>query len=95
MEDGYRVLESLGYPLTPANEADLVRHKKRLFYLMLKIMTLTPLGRLAISDHAMSAVEEMTALNNAFDTLKRQAQISTPNWDAICSGSTQKDGNKS
>lgn len=43
MEEGYRVLEDLGYPLTPANEVDLVRHKQRLFYLMLKIMTLTPL----------------------------------------------------
>ena len=50
---------------------------------MIKIMAMTPLGRLAISDHAMAAVEEMTALNNAFGTLKRQAGISTPNWDAL------------
>ncbi len=89
MDEGYRVLENNGYPLTPANEADLVRRKRRLFYIMLKIISMTPLGRLAISDHAMSAVEEMTTLNDAFDSLKRQAHISTPNWDAIIEKNTK------
>lgn len=83
IEEGYKVLETLGYPIVPANEATFVRQKRKMFYLMLKVITATPIGRLAISDHAMSAVEEMSALNHAFAALKKQANISTPSWDAL------------
>jgi 2-dehydropantoate 2-reductase len=50
---------------------------------MLKIITRTPIGRLAISDHALAAVQEMSALCGAFDELKQQAGIKTPNWDRL------------
>ncbi len=83
IDDGYKVLETLGYSITPANEAEFVRRKRRMFYLLLKVTAATPIGRLAVSDHAMSAVGEMLALNNAFDELKQKAGISTPNWDAL------------
>lgn len=48
---------------------------------MLKAATATPIGRLAMSDHAMSAVEEMSALHDAFSELKQQAGIMTPNCE--------------
>lgn len=83
MDEGYKVLETLDYRILPPNEADFVRKKRRLFYLMLKIVTATSIGRLAISDHATSAVEEMTALHNAFHDLKQLANTPTPNWDAL------------
>lgn len=83
MDEGYRVLETLGYPIVPATEAEFVRKKRFGFYWLMKIMTATPIGRLAISDHAMTAVAEMKALSHAFDELKLQAGISTPNWDAL------------
>ncbi|MEL7608295.1 MAG: 2-dehydropantoate 2-reductase N-terminal domain-containing protein [Bacillota bacterium] len=82
VDEGYGVLETLGYPLS-AEDAAFARKKRGKFYLMLKVVTATPIGRLAISDHAMSALEEMTALNGAFAALKRQAGIPTPNWDAL------------
>lgn len=36
-----------------------------------------------VSDHAMSAGEELAALNAAFDELRQKADIPTPNWDAL------------
>lgn len=62
---------------------EFVRKKHHMFYLLLKIITATPIGRLAVSDHAMSAVDEMLALNDAFYELKQKASILTPNWDAL------------
>jgi 2-dehydropantoate 2-reductase len=83
IDEGYKVLEKLGYPIIPAKEAEFVRRKRYMFYLLLKIITATPIGRLAVSDHAVSAVEEMLALSDAFDELKQKANILTPNWDAL------------
>lgn len=54
-----------------------------MFYLLLKITMITPMGRLAISDHAMSAVNEMFMLSDAFNILKQKSNISTPNWDEL------------
>lgn len=44
---------------------------------------ITPLGRLAISAHAMSAINEMLTLNDTFNILKQKSNISTPNWDEL------------
>jgi len=48
--------------------------------LILKFIANTPLGRLAISDHAMAATDEIKALSNAFDKLRKNTVIETPNW---------------
>ena len=41
-----------------------------MFYLLLKLTAAMPIGRLAVSEHAIAAVGELLALNNALDELK-------------------------
>ncbi len=82
LDEGYRVLETLGYTITPANVANFVRnsHYKFLMYLFLKIYSLTPVP--SLSD-PMTMTNESIALTNAFDDLKKKANIPTPNWDTL------------
>ena len=81
--EGYAILKSLGYPIRP-DESDIYlidnRGKvKALLWLMAK----TPLGRLAASDHCRSAGAEMILLDTAFESLRKQADIPTPNWNTL------------
>ena len=52
-------------------------------YLMLKLMVATPIGRLACSDHAMTAKGEMKRLYADFCSLKNSAGINTPAWNEL------------
>ena len=81
LDEGYMVLETLGYKITPANVANFVRNGryKFLLYLLLKIYSLTPIP----SPEPMTMTNETIALTKAFDDLKRKANIPTPNWDAL------------
>lgn len=83
IEEGYKVVKACGYPVEPKEDEGYVEKKRRKLYWMFKIMAATTLGRLAIRDHAMSAVEEMNCLSNEFDKLKKRAALSTPNWDKL------------
>ncbi len=51
--------------------------------MLLKLTAATPIGRLAVSEHAMSAVGELLALNHAFEKIKQKAGTSTLNWDGL------------
>ncbi|WP_438351017.1 ketopantoate reductase family protein [Paenibacillus sp. FA6] len=84
IDEGHRVLESLGYTVTPASQSQLARDKRKLLYIGLKVILATPPGRILLSDKAVSA-EEMSALHHAFNELKQRANISTPNWDKLAS----------
>ena len=81
LDEGYRVLETLGYRIIPANVANFVRNGryKFLLYLFLKIYSLTPIP----SPDPMTMTNETIALTSAFDDLKKNANIPTPNWDAL------------
>jgi 2-dehydropantoate 2-reductase len=81
--EGYEVVKACGYTIEPQKDEDYVKTKRRQFYWMLKIMAATPFGRLAASDHAMSAIGEMNCLSDEFDKLKKRAALSTPNWDRL------------
>jgi 2-dehydropantoate 2-reductase len=82
LDEGYSVLETLGYTITPANVANFMRNErnKSIIYLFLKIYSLTPLPRL---NTPMTMTSETIALTSAFDDLKKKANIPTPNWDAL------------
>lgn len=83
IDEGYKVFDTIGYSILPVNEENFIHKKRYLFYLLLKVVMITPIDRLTVSDQAMTAVEEMTALNSAFDGLKHIANIMTPNWDSL------------
>jgi 2-dehydropantoate 2-reductase len=71
LDEGYGVLETLGYTITPANVANFVRNGryKFLIYLLLKIYSVTPIP--SLSD-PMTMTNETIALTNAFDDLKQK-----------------------
>ena len=43
----------------------------------------TPLGRMAVSEHAMNAPEEMRTIGEAFAAIKVRADAHTPAWDGL------------
>lgn len=83
INEGFEVVKACGYKAEPKEFECYIRRKKRLLYWTLKIMAATPLGKLAASDHAMSALEEMKYLSKEFDKFKKKAGISTPNWNKL------------
>jgi 2-dehydropantoate 2-reductase len=84
VDEGFKVLETLNYRIIPAGQAQFVRQRRGLLFLLVKMFTATPLTRLF---DAMSPFEvmmdEALALNTAFNEWKKQANILTPNWDAL------------
>ncbi len=80
LDEGYKVLEALGYTITPASQGRFFRERPHVVSLFLKIYAVTPIVTLI---DAMSAIDEAIALHNAFAALKQQANVSTPNWDAL------------
>ena len=83
MTEGNRMLKTLGYPIRPENTQETFINRRATVYRMLRGMALTPLGRLAASDHAMRAVAEMAALDRAFEALRAQADLPMPNWEGL------------
>ncbi|MFB5673761.1 ketopantoate reductase family protein [Paenibacillus terreus] len=87
LDEGHQVLEKLGYTVTPEFQKDLPRRKRKLFYMGLKLMLTTSIGKNMLSDKAVSQ-DEMDALRLAFNELKIKAGIPTPNWDRVVSYSS-------
>ena len=81
--EGFAVLEQLGYPIRPAGSTEALLENRRKIKALLWVMAKTPIGRLAASDHCRNAGAEMKALDMAFESLRRQAGIPTPNWDIL------------
>ncbi|OBA04107.1 2-dehydropantoate 2-reductase [Paenibacillus polymyxa] len=78
MGEGFRVLDSLGYPLTPAGQASWITGYPRLIYWALKLFFALPVSRL-IDGTAV----ELKALNEAFAEWRVRSDVPTPNWDAL------------
>lgn len=86
--EGCVMLRSLGVPIRTEDGEDYYRPgpKRRRMAAMLYLMAKTPLGQLAASDHAMRAVGEMRALDEAFEDLRRRAGTLMPVWDSLRAG---------
>ena len=62
--EGYRAIRNSGRRILPDDDADFESEKYRKTCLkFFKLMCATGLGKICASDHAMNAVEEMSALN--------------------------------
>ncbi|WP_328801865.1 hypothetical protein T3H97_05005 [Paenibacillus sp. LX16] len=75
MDEGFRVLEALRYPLTPAAQASLIRKRPALMRLFMKIYHRMPISRLVDGP-----VGEIVALSRVFHLWKEQTRVPTPNW---------------
>lgn len=82
VDEGHQVLEENGFMVTPSTQKQFARKNRKLFYILLKMMLSNPIGRILLSDKAVSA-NEMTALQQAFDHLKARANMATPHWDEL------------
>ncbi len=87
-DEGYRVLETLGYTITPASVSTLAKlaHRRRnMAYLMIKVMlrVLSIKKSFSALINPETKLDEFIALNNAFVGLKQRANIPTPNWDVL------------
>ncbi len=81
--EAHAMLKALGTLLRPDGEEEAFTTGRKKLSLMLRIMAKTPVGRLAVSDHAMSAWAEMAALDAAFAQLRQQTDVPMPAWDAL------------
>lgn len=78
MGEGFHVLDSLGYPLTPVSQASLIIRYPRLVRWALKLFFLLPVSRLIDGTDV-----ELNALNDTFAELRSRSDVPTPNWDAL------------
>ena len=62
--EGYRAIEKGGHEILPKSDRNYESPSyRRICYAFFKLMCITPLGKICASDHAMNAVDEMSALN--------------------------------
>ena len=81
--ESYRVLRACGCPVEPREDEDFILRHRQKCYWMLRLMAATPIGRLACSDHAMSAKAEIRRLYDDFCVYKERAGLVTPAWDEL------------
>ena len=82
--EGYRALRSAGHEILPKEdgefEGDAYRRTCLRFF---KLMCATGLGKICASDHAMNAVEEMSALDRDLKQLFDENGAAYPVWQAL------------
>ena len=82
--EGYRALRNAGHEILPKEdgefEGDAYRRTCLRFF---KLMCATGLGKICASDHAMNAVEEMSALDRDLKQLFDENGAAYPAWQAL------------
>lgn len=81
VREGYEVVEAAGFSIVPYEDYEYVTTNRKKCFSYFKMMCATFMGKMAISDHAMSAVHEMSVLSVDFQELKNKSGLETPNWD--------------
>ena len=81
--EGYDVLKELGYEILPKGEYENCVNKKNLCAFIYRFMFSNFIGKLCISDHAMSAREEFILLENEFEKLKEKSKLETKVYDKL------------
>lgn len=81
--EGYDVLKKLGYEILPKGEYENCVNKKEKYALIYRIMFSCFIGKMCISDHAMSAREEFLLLNSEFEKLKKKSKLETKAYDKL------------
>ncbi|MGG1880228.1 2-dehydropantoate 2-reductase N-terminal domain-containing protein [Paenibacillus cisolokensis] len=78
VDEGFQVLETLGYPLVPAKQAQFIRNRKSMMLVLMKIY-----HRLSVSRMIDGNFSEIEALTRVLNDWKNEASIPTPAWDQL------------
>ena len=81
--EGYDVLKKLGYEILPKGEYENCVNKKEKCAFIYRFMFSNFIGRMCISDHAMSAREEFILLDNECEKLKKKSKLETKVYDKL------------
>lgn len=81
--EGYDVLKKLGYEILPKGEYENCVNKKEKCAFIYRFIFSNFIGKMCISDHAMSAREEFILLDNEFEKLKKKSKIETKVYDKL------------
>ena len=82
--EGYRAIRNAGHDILPKADAGFESEKYRKTCLrFFKLMCATSLGKLCASDHAMNAIDEMSALNRDIKQFFDENGAAYPVWQAL------------
>ena len=82
--EGYRAIRDAGHTILPKEDADFEGEKYRRTCLrFFKLMCATSLGKLCASDHAMNAIDEMSALNRDLRKFFDEHGAAYPVWQEL------------
>ena len=82
--EGYRAIRNAGHDILPKADVDFESEKYRKTCLrFFKLMCATSLGKLCASDHAMNAIDEMSALNRDIKQFFDENGAAYPVWQAL------------
>ena len=82
--EGYRAIRNAGHEILPKEDADFEGAAYRKTCLrFFKLICATSLGKICVSDHAMNAVEEMSALNRDLKRFFDENGAAYPVWQAL------------
>jgi len=82
--EGYRAIRDAGHEILPDADKDFEGEAYRKTCLrFFKLMCATSLGKICASDHAMNAVEEMSALNRDLKQFFDEQGAKYPVWQAL------------
>ena len=79
--EGYRAIKNAGHAILPKDDADFESEKYRRTCLrFFRLMCATSLGKLCASDHAMNAIDEMSALDRDLKLFFDENGAEYPVW---------------
>ena len=79
--EGYTAIENAGHEILPDPDKDYHSRKyRRKCYTVYKIMCATVIGKICASDHALNAIEEMSALNEGLKKFFEAHRADCPNY---------------
>ena len=82
--EGYRAIRNAGHEILPIEDKDFESAKYRKTCLrFFKLMCATGLGKICASDHAMNAVDEMSALNRDLKRFFEENGAEYPVWKEL------------